>query len=63
MITRLMSHDANKDGKLSADELPEKMAKIMARADNNNDSSLDSDELKAFVADRAGRAEKTAAGK
>ena len=49
-IARLRSMDANKDGKISKDELPERMQSILARVDSNKDNAIDDSELKALEA-------------
>ena len=59
-IERILSFDQNKDGKVSKDELPERMQRIFDRADTNKDGALDKDELKKMVErfrqiDRRGR--------
>ena len=45
-IERILGFDQNKDGKVSQDELPERMQRILDRADTNKDGALDKDELK-----------------
>ena len=50
-IARLRSMDANKDGKISKDELPERMQSILARVDSNKDNAIDDSELKALKLD------------
>ena len=45
MVTTLFSFDSNKDGKLSKDEVPERMQGIFARADADKDGFLTRDEL------------------
>lgn len=52
MLKRL---DSNGDGVLEAAELPERMDKLMAKADANGDSKLTIDELKQHAAERAKR--------
>ena len=46
-VSRMMENDANKDGKLSEDELPEFMRRGFARMDENSDGSVDKAELEA----------------
>ena len=43
--SRLMGFDENKDGKLSKDELPERMQPLMARMDRDADGFLSKEEL------------------
>ena len=49
-----MTYDKNGDGKLSKDELPERLKPLMDRADANKDGFLDKAEL-TEVAQRQGR--------
>jgi Ca2+-binding EF-hand superfamily protein len=43
---RMMNLDANKDGKLAGDEIPERMReRMLERADSNGDGVLDAQEL------------------
>jgi hypothetical protein len=46
MIERLMAFDKNNDGKITRDELPERMQGLIARGDTNNDGALDRDEVR-----------------
>jgi hypothetical protein len=50
IIERLMSFDKNKDGKISKDELPERMHRLIEMGDTNKDGVLDKDEIKALAA-------------
>jgi hypothetical protein len=50
IVERLMSFDKNKDGKLTKDELPERMQDLIAKGDTNKDGALDKDEIKALAA-------------
>jgi hypothetical protein len=43
-----MRLDANEDGKLTADELPEPLLRIMEQLDVNEDGAVDGDELRAM---------------
>jgi Ca2+-binding EF-hand superfamily protein len=52
IVSRYLSLDSNKDGKLSKDELPERMQGLLTRADTNNDGVASKEEL-AAVAERA----------
>jgi hypothetical protein len=49
-IARLMEGDADKDGKLTKAELPERMHRILERADTSGDGALDKAELDAMAA-------------
>ena len=53
MVDTLFSFDTNKDGKLSKDEIPERMQGIFARADADKDGVLSGDELRTAM--RGGR--------
>ena len=54
-IERMMERDENEDGKLSADELPERMAERMfERWDKNDDGFIDEEELTAMAKSRGG---------
>ena len=53
-VERMMGLDKNKDGKLSKDELPERMQLMFERADENQDEVLDKSELQK-LATRFGR--------
>ena len=53
VVERIMSFDANKDGKVTKDELPERMQDLIARGDTNKDGALDRDEIKKLAADLA----------
>jgi hypothetical protein len=48
-----MSFDKNKDGKVTKDELPERMQNLIARGDSNKDGALDSAEIKSLATDLA----------
>jgi len=50
-VARLMSHDKNKDGKVSREELPSSLTRMIDRADRNNDGAIDETEA-AAIADR-----------
>lgn len=49
-LARLMENDKNNDGKLTKDELPEPMQRILERADANGDGALDKAEIDAMAA-------------
>jgi hypothetical protein len=46
IVERIMSFDKNKDGKITADELPERMQHLVALGDVNKDGALDKDEVR-----------------
>ncbi|UCF32892.1 MAG: hypothetical protein JSV78_11225 [Phycisphaerales bacterium] len=46
-VERLMSHDADGDGKVTAAELPERMQRLLDRADTNEDGAIDQAEAEA----------------
>jgi len=45
-----MAFDKNKDGKVTKEELPERMHSLLERGDTNKDGALDREELKALAA-------------
>jgi Ca2+-binding EF-hand superfamily protein len=54
MMDRLMSQDKNKDGKLSKDEVDERMLPLFDRLDANSDGSIDKSEIEAAAARMGG---------
>jgi hypothetical protein len=46
IVERLMAFDKNKDGKVTKDELPERMQGLIAKGDTNKDGALDKDEIR-----------------
>src|SRR5262245_2728300 len=46
VVERIMAFDKNKDGKVTKDELPERMHDLIARGDTNKDGALDRDEIR-----------------
>jgi photosystem II stability/assembly factor-like uncharacterized protein/Ca2+-binding EF-hand superfamily protein len=48
IIANLKTMDVNHDGKVSRNEIPERMQRILDRADTNKDDALDTDEIEAF---------------
>ena len=49
IVDRIMSFDKNKDGKITKDELPERMQYLIEKGDTNKDGALDKDEVKALA--------------
>lgn len=45
VVERVMAFDKNKDGKVTREELPERMHDLIARGDTNKDGALDRDEI------------------
>jgi predicted Rdx family selenoprotein len=45
VVERIMAFDKNKDGKVTRDELPERMHHLVALGDTNKDGGLDRDEI------------------
>jgi hypothetical protein len=54
IVERIMSFDKNKDGKVTKDELPERMHDLIARGDTNKDGALDRDEIKKLASTPGG---------
>ena len=54
MMNRLIAMDANKNGKLEKDEVPERMQSMFSRADKNEDGAIDKEEMTAMARERAG---------
>ena len=54
VIARLMSFDRNQDGKISTDELSERMRTVVARGDSSGDGALDAAEIRAVAVVAAG---------
>ena len=53
IVEHIMSFDKNKDGKISKDELPERMQDLMEKGDANQDGFLDKDEIKKLATEMA----------
>jgi hypothetical protein len=53
IVERIMSFDKNKDGKVTRDELPERMQDLIARGDTNKDGALDNEEIRKLATDLA----------
>jgi Spy/CpxP family protein refolding chaperone len=53
IVDRILSFDKNGDGKVTKDELPERMQDLIAKGDANKDGALDRDEVKKLAADLA----------
>jgi hypothetical protein len=53
VVERIMSFDKNKDGKITKNELPERMQDLIEKGDTNKDGALDRDEIKKLAADLA----------
>jgi len=53
VVARIMSFDKDRDGKVSKDELPERMQDLITKGDANKDGALDKDEIKKLAADLA----------
>jgi hypothetical protein len=46
IVERIMAFDKNKDGKVTKDELPERMHHLLEQGDTNKDGALDKDEIR-----------------
>jgi hypothetical protein len=46
IVAHIMSFDKNKDGKVTKDELPERMQHLIELGDTNKDGALDKDEIR-----------------
>jgi cytochrome c peroxidase len=46
IVERIMAYDKNQDGKVTRDELPERMQHLIEKGDTNKDGALDKDEIK-----------------
>src|SRR5262249_38542181 len=49
VVERIMSFDKNKDGKVTRDELPERMHYLIEQGDTNKDGALDRDEIRTLA--------------
>ena len=52
LVDRLYRYDANGDGRLSADELPNRAKRLIEQADRDQDGMIDRDELEQFLMNR-----------
>ncbi|MDA1053743.1 MAG: EF-hand domain-containing protein [Planctomycetota bacterium] len=55
MLARVLSFDKNEDGKLTKDEIPERMRGLLTRGDTNGDGALDKEELAKIAASFQGQ--------
>jgi collagen type III alpha len=55
VLSRVLSFDKNEDGKLTKDELPERMQGMIERGDSNGDGALDKEELAKIAASFQGQ--------
>jgi hypothetical protein len=53
VVERIMAFDRNKDGKVTRDELPERMHHLIALGDSNKDGALDKDEIRKLATRQA----------
>ena len=54
-VERIMGFDKNGDGKVSKEELPEPMQRMLERADANNDGAIDKTEAEKMASERPRR--------
>jgi hypothetical protein len=50
LVERIMAFDKNKDGKVTRDELPERMHHLIELGDTNKDGALDKEEVRRLAA-------------
>jgi hypothetical protein len=62
VVDRILSFDKNKDGKISKDELPERMQYLIEKGDTNKDGVLDKEEIKTLAVQMAKEGTSVAAG-
>jgi Ca2+-binding EF-hand superfamily protein len=62
LTARLMQNDKNADGKLSKDELPERMQAMFGSLDKNSDGFLDKTELQAIAQQMRDRGQQRGGG-
>lgn len=53
VVEHILSFDKNKDGKISKDELPERMQYLIEKGDTNKDGVLDKEEIKVLAVQMA----------
>jgi hypothetical protein len=53
IVERILSFDKNKDGKVSKEELPERMQDLITKGDTNKDGALDKEEIKNLATELA----------
>ena len=61
IVSRIMANDKNGDGKIDKEELPERMQRILERADTNKDGALEKGEIEKML-EGVGRAGGNRAG-
>jgi hypothetical protein len=54
MVERIMSFDKDDDGKLTGDEIPERMKRMVSRIDTNDDKVIDRAEVEQMLRRRGG---------
>ena len=57
MVQRMMAMDTNGDGKVTEEEMPERMRQMLQRIDANGDGALDKEELQK-MAERSNRGDR-----
>src|SRR5262249_38739526 len=51
VVERILSFDKNKDGKVTKDELPERLQYLIEKGDTNKDGALDREEIQKLATD------------
>jgi hypothetical protein len=63
LVERLLGFDANQDGRITRDELPERMLSLLEQGDTNHDDALDREELRRMAERNAAQPQPPAGGR